>query len=149
MAENSKLATKSCFKCGADKPLHEFYRHPKMADGRFNKCKECNKRDVRQNRKAKIDYYRTYDKKRGNRQTTEYQQAYKDAFPKKTQARAMVGNAVKGGKLYKPKLCQECGSGGRIHGHHDDYDNPLDVRWLCAACHRQWHVKNGEGKNGG
>ena len=52
---------KKCFKCGAEKPLTEFYKHPKMADGRVNKCKECNKKDVRENRAAKVDYYRGYD----------------------------------------------------------------------------------------
>jgi len=40
-----------------------------------------------------------------------------------------------------------CGSSEYIHAHHDDYDKPLDVRWLCAAHHKQWHDENGEAKN--
>lgn len=140
--------TKTCFKCGHQKPLTDFYKHPQMADGRVNKCKECNKRDVRENRAKRVDYYRAYDRKRGNRVTPERQQAYRDAYPKKTKARNAVGNGVRDGKLHKPKTCQQCGGGGFIHGHHDDYDKPLDVRWLCAACHHQWHAANGPGKNG-
>lgn len=31
---------KVCFKCGKIKSIDEFYKHPKMKDGHFNKCKE-------------------------------------------------------------------------------------------------------------
>ena len=55
------MAKKVCFKCGEEKFLYEFYKHAGMADGHVNKCKECNKADVKANREAKAEYYRAYD----------------------------------------------------------------------------------------
>jgi len=157
---------KTCFKCGEEKYLSAFYKHKMMADGRVNKCIECNKRDNRENRASNIEYYREYDKNRGMKEhrvkardeyakTPEGHAAYKRAHEKysrnnpiKKGASTIVGNAVRDGKLEKPDSCEKCGSKpSRLHGHHDDYAFPLSVRWLCPGCHSQWHKKNGEGKN--
>jgi ribosomal protein S27AE len=54
-----------------------------------------------------------------------------------------VARAIREGVLVRPDACSSCGARGRIHGHHDDYAKPLDVRWLCASCHGQWHAANG------
>lgn len=157
---------KPCFKCGETKPLSAFYKHPKMPDGHVNKCKECNKKDVRENRAAKIEYYREYDRKRaatesgilarriyqetesGKEAVKRAKKRYKDSNIIKRSAAVLVGNAVRDGKLLKPNECSQCGSEGMIHGHHDDYAFPLVVRWLCSRCHRKWHKENGPGANG-
>jgi hypothetical protein len=39
---------KICFKCQKEKPLTDFYTHPKMSDGHLNKCKCCTKKDVKE-----------------------------------------------------------------------------------------------------
>ena len=55
--------------------------------------------------------------------------------------------AIARGRLIK-KPCECCGAGidskrkngsSAIHAHHDDYNKPLEVRWLCSSCHHKWH----------
>lgn len=138
---------KKCFKCNKIKSLTFFYKHPQMPDGYVNKCKECNKKDVKENRSAKLSYYRSYDKIRGNRQTPEYREKWRKDNLAKYQAKVLMSNLLRSKKITKGS-CEECGTIESVHGHHDDYLKPFDVRWLCAAHHSQWHKTNGEGKNG-
>ena len=56
--------------------------------------------------------------------------------------------AIKRGRLI-PKPCEVCGLTGTmkdgrnlIQAHHDDYNKPLDVRWLCQEHHHEWHKNN-------
>ena len=140
------MTQKECFKCKSVKPLLQFYKHPAMADGHLNKCKECNKADVIKNRELRVDYYRAYDRARGSRQPPEYLVNYRKRFPKKYTAHSMIRYHVRAGHI-TPKPCQQCGSNNRVEAHHDDYDKPLDVTWLCSIHHKAWHKLNGEGAN--
>lgn len=138
---------KRCFKCKEVLPLSSFYRHKMMADGHLNKCKDCTKRDVRENRSQKIDYYREYDRGRGNRQGYAYTKEYREKYPGKFRAHQMVNYAIKVGRLFA-EPCSECGRDSDTHAHHDDYAKPLNIRWLCPPCHKAWHLINGEAPNG-
>ncbi len=128
---------KSCFKCGEAKPLSAFYRHPMMGDGHLNKCKECTKNDVSQNRTKRVDYYREYDRRRGNRQTDFDRWWYQLTNPKKVRAHREVNRERKAGRLAKAP-CMICGA-ENVHAHHDNYARPLDVVWLCPAHHKERH----------
>ena len=60
--------------------------------------------------------------------------------PEKFKARNALRRAVYEGKIIKPSTCQVCvKSVKRIEGHHEDYEKPLDVIWMCVACHRKHH----------
>jgi hypothetical protein len=140
---------KRCFKCGEEKPRSEFYKHKGMGDGLLGKCKECTKEDATRHRNNNLDRIREYDRDRGNRQTPEYLRDLRTRHPQQYKAQNSVNNAVRNGRMKREKVCQVCSGRGKIHAHHDDYSFPLSVRWLCAACHSQWHRDNGEGLNNG
>ncbi len=55
----------------------------------------------------------------------------------KNRARAAVTNAIQKGLLVR-RPCEQCGK-EPADGHHDDYSQPLTVRWLCRSHHRQLH----------
>jgi len=64
-------------------------------------------------------------------------------------ARGKLRTEVLGGRIIPSTTCEKCGKAcpkdkpWKIHGHHDDYAKPLEVRWLCASCHMKLHAKQG------
>jgi hypothetical protein len=150
--------SKVCFKCGIEKPLSEFYRAKWMSDGTLGKCKPCTCADVRANRLARKDQYQQYERARamdpkrvaariayqktdaGKAALYRATKASRQRRPDSWAANCAVNNAIRKGILTK-QPCEVCGA-GKAHGHHDDYNKPLEVRWLCASHHSQWHKTN-------
>ena len=118
---------KLCSKCGIDKPRNEFHQRTKSKDGYASWCKQC-KHNWKRNTDAGIKYKRKSKSKwsKNNRE--------------KANAHLIVCLAVKTGKLIR-EPCNVCGNNTDIHGHHENYDKPLDVIWLCRKCHRILHDK--------
>ena len=67
---------------------------------------------------------------------------YRGGVTKDTRAHQIYTLAIEKGIIVRNELCEACGSTGRIEGHHDSYDEPLSVRWLCHNCHHDWHKNN-------
>ena len=123
---------KTCRQCLTWKPLEEFYLHPKMADGHLNKCKECVKARVGEHRELNLERIRAYDRKRGRRRAIA-------PYPKKQKNAAnRVTRAILKGSM-KRQPCVICGK-VKSEGHHQDYDKPYDIVWLCAEHHRRLHA---------
>lgn len=59
---------------------------------------------------------------------------------KRGSARAQARKAVERGTLFRPSTCARCVCTAE-HMHHADYSKPLEVEWLCTACHLQEHGK--------
>lgn len=61
----------------------------------------------------------------------------------------LTEKAIERGVLVRPTACSACCQSGEfkdgrtsIQAHHDDYNRPLSIRWLCQMCHHEWHKSN-------
>jgi ribosomal protein S27AE len=54
-------------------------------------------------------------------------------------AHMRVQSAIVSGDLVKPKRCEVCGRKSTLDAHHEDYNKPLNVQWLCRQCHSIRH----------
>ena len=146
---------KKCFKCGKEKPLSEFYKHPATGDGHLGKCKECTMRDAQEyyNEKRKdVDWLlaerersREKSKRLGYKshydpeQRKKMNDRFKQNFPEKRKAVNLSSNAIRDKRLIK-QPCEICGE-EKVQAHHEDYSKPLEVRWLCIKHHNERHVE--------
>ena len=133
---------KICYACKAVLPIGDFYKHPKSADGHLNKCKSCCRIHAAANRLKNIKRIRQYDVERsknpnriaeGVRRTREKRQS----DPRYMHCHNAVARALKNGALQRFN-CERCGHKKSV-AHHESYDQPLKVVWLCNACHSQTH----------
>ena len=161
---------KICFKCGVEKPLFQYYKHPRMADGHLNKCKECTKRDVKEHREDNIEKIRNYDRNRWNsedrtkrscerrkrlrseddtyrKKLAERGRMWVIKNPMKRSAQHAANNALRDGKIERKYSCEHCGVGDKpLQKHHWSYleEHWLDVVWLCTRCHGVEHRRLNE-----
>ena len=119
---------KTCNICHETFPIETFYRRKHNKDGYMNWCRLCHRK--------KNNY-----KKKGQRGSNA---KWRQKNPDKVRAQGAVRDAVRNGKIKKPSYCEDCKTGlpaKLIQGHHHNgYENRLDVRWLCNACHGRAHV---------
>lgn len=161
---------KKCYRCNIEKEITEFYKHPVNLGGYSNRCKDCTKKDVKENRLAKKEHYDNYDRNRPNaeerknktvvwkknkyatdpefrKQRLAYSWADRRNNPDKYGARDAMTVARKNGTLIRSESCEHCGvSDVRIEGHHWSYlpEHWLDVIWLCTSCHGKEHKRLNE-----
>lgn len=151
--------TKECIKCGETFSLSEYYKHSGMKDRHLSKCKECCKKDVQENYRKNIEHYKRYDRSRvddENRREKrkeysrrlrannpekvyEYARKWQSKNRHKRKASQKINDLIHRGKIEK-QPCVECDD-VNSQGHHEDYNKPLDVIWLCQKHHMMRHRK--------
>lgn len=147
---------KTCSKCGETKSSKEFNRQPRNRDGLTGCCKACAREqrvkyyaEHRECEYAVSKVWREANKERIAANARAWRaanpdkvkvinQRIKEKYPERVKARMAVTHAITAGILVR-QPCEVCGA-TEVHGHHDDYGNPLEVRWLCSEHHTEHHT---------
>jgi len=137
-----------CGSCAAFLPRGDYYANKRTLLGIKSQCKKChcattiasrdkdlareaNRQHMARARQADPQRFRTRDAAASAQRPV----------TQKVLARAELNAAVRSGAIKKPAMCSQCPETRRLHGHHDDYSKPLQVRWLCPRCHGKEHRK--------
>lgn len=118
--------SKTCSLCREEKNLLDFFRSSKNKDGLQAYCKSCCKKS-KQNSGWKKE----------PRKRREYANKYRANNTPKVIAWKLMNLAIRTGFL-KKMPCEVCGCQDSL-GHHESYQRPLDITWLCAAHHGARH----------
>ena len=154
---------KVCGSCNQEKLPSDFYKRKASKDGLAAKCKVCQSEydKARANNPDRVKARSEYAKTKAGKEAAdrarkkwaannagkiyESTKSYRQKFPKKYKAHGKIAYAIKM-KQIKRQPCEVCGHEKSV-AHHDDYDYPLSIRWLCDKHHKEWHAENGEGLN--
>jgi hypothetical protein len=82
------------------------------------------------------DQQRRWRKLPGNRKKERERTRERWRTDPRVRCRRALQNAKRRGKV-KAEPCRECGGTEHIEAHHDNYDEPFNVVWLCRECHRE------------
>jgi hypothetical protein len=119
---------KWCWMCRRRLPVEEFSFSRSNYDGLSSHCRECGKA-------YKLQHYEQY-----YGEYYERTRQYRREKPERYRCYWIVQEAIKNGDLVRPGMCSKCGKRDDIVAHHDDYNRPFDIVWLCVSCDRQLHA---------
>lgn len=103
---------------------------------RANEQNRCPERRAKANERGKLWA------KNNRERHIELSKQHRKKHPEKYAARTQIFWAVKLGFMKQSETCEECKKMIKTQAHHDDYQKPLEVRWLCRQCHADWHRLN-------
>jgi len=146
-----------CELCKQEKDPSCFYKNY------AHRCKDCKKLYAKQYREKHLDRILVYDRNRPNakervEKAKEYKskmrvenpekydrifhsskKRYRVKHREKVNAENRINDALRKEKLKRPDECSVCHKKCVPQGHHFDYTKPLEVIWVCPACHSAIH----------
>lgn len=113
---------RTCSSCKKTKVEVEFIWSSQL--GRHsNVCKACNRQKCASFYKRNKGYFKSYEQS--------------DDYKMKRSARNKIKNAIARG-VVKRQPCEVCDT-PNAEAHHEDYELPFDVAWLCREHHAEQH----------
>lgn len=150
---------KRCNLCARVRPINMFGTERLARDHHRCECRECGRalaktyyqehakqlcahkatfyREHRQQELARAREYRVAHPEK--RRT--WQQRYRLLHQQRCKAWELVKNSIEKNVLQRPSECVQCKKRCIPEAHHEDYSRPLQLKWLCRACHRKLHRK--------
>lgn len=113
-----------------------------MADGHLNVCMECVRKraqdyyDRRMQDPLFVERERQRHREKQRRARLDPDKLFKDKVRQRTAAHVRQGRI-------KKRPCEVCGC-EKVEAHHDDYENHIQVRWLCKKHHMAHHAQAGD-----
>ncbi len=135
-----------CPACKKEKIKSDFYTARNRWGGITYNCKEC-ERSVKALQRVKYnDTYRKKDKRyyeKNKKLIIEKRKKWYQENKLKSSAHNKVKYALFKGILVRPRFCENYNISDYcsdiIISHHEDYNKPLEVKWLCQKCHMKLH----------
>jgi hypothetical protein len=147
---------KVCSKCKIEHDENDFPFRDGLKLRRVSNCPSCRKEIAMESYHRNKDVFKLRERSRRLSQKESYKQKKKEYRlnnkeaclrakikyiknnPEKTSAMYKVKYAVKTGKITK-QPCGRCQTTIDVQAHHESYDRPLNVTWLCRKHHKERH----------
>lgn len=123
---------KRCIQCRLYKPLNSFWKDRSRVDGIDHRCKECGLINGRKHYITKSEWAKNHKEVH-----VKAVREYESRNPEKKKAWGILNKEIKNGKIVK-QPCIVCAN-KIVQGHHEDYNKPLEVVWLCSTHHKDVH----------
>ncbi|KKN59803.1 hypothetical protein LCGC14_0538010 [marine sediment metagenome] len=139
-----------CAKCGIYKEENKYWKvngklrsscipcAKKVNKDSFINCKECNKKVNKKSTSHKYcdNCIKKRDLKSNHRWLNVHRKDkdYKFKMASRLKAQRKI-------RIPEEQLCQKCNKEKAIERHHDDYNKPLEVQFLCKGCHDEVHTR--------
>lgn len=116
--------------CGAErKPTERYFCT-------ICKARAAQKHRERLGKEKQLAYQRSYYQE--NREKILEKRKTDPEIKFKYAVRSITNKAIRNGILVR-QSCEVCGTSEKVEAHHDDYNKPLEVRWLCRTHHDEHH----------
>jgi hypothetical protein len=136
------MEIKICSRCKLRLPIDEFYKDKSKPSGIAYRCKRCEAYLKREQRIRNKDTFKKKDRlyyKEHKKELLKKRKIWAEKNRQKITAHNLVRKALYHGELKRVDICEICFKSKSSLAHHDNYNKPLDVKWVCALCHMRLH----------